>query len=227
MDERHFVRCCGCSRRTGAGGSSGPDAKRAMQGGDHVQCHCHIATRVTRAGLAVVGAVPPKIITDTGNPLWTAPRCLRYSLGRAVTLRVESGARARVEAHRRPPGRRCRQHLRRAPLAPCRSRAAPCRPRTSGDDHAADEALRATFAGRQRGAAGRSRQAVFGTPGRRPPFSNQRARCRVAVAALRSVSNLDRGCVLVQGADHFDRICWCGHSWAERCRENPGATPAE
>src|SRR5207247_2398342 len=65
----------------------------------------NIATRVTRAGLAVLGAVPPKIITDTGNPLWTAPRCLRYSLGRAVTLRVESGARARVEAHRRPPGR--------------------------------------------------------------------------------------------------------------------------
>jgi len=190
-----------------------------MQGGDPSNATVaeatsgpNIATRVTRAGLAVVGAVPPKIITDTGNPLWTAPRCLRYSLGRAVTLRVESGARARVEAHRRPPGRRCRQHLRRAPLAPCRSRAAPCRPRTSGDDHAADEALRATFAGRQRGAAGRSRQAVFGTPGRRPPFSNQRARCRVAEAALRSLSNLDRSCVLVQGADHFHRICRCGHS---------------
>jgi len=200
MDERHFVRCCGRSRRTGAGGSSGPDAKRAMQGGDHVQCHCHIATRVTRAGLAVVGAVPPKIITDTGNPLWTAPRCLRYSLGRAVTLRVESGARARVEAHRRPPGRRCRQHLRRAPLAPCRSRAAPCRPRTSGDDHAADEALRATFAGRQRGAAGRSRQAVFGTPGL-PGLRCQRPQgvrpCRVSQLAA-AVSHTERSLVTVK-----------------------------
>ena len=194
------MRCCGRSRRTGAGGSSGPDAKRAMQGGDHVQCHCRIATRVTRAGLAVVGPVPPKIITDTGNPLWTAPRCLRYSLGRAVTLRVESGARARVEAHRRPPGRRCRQHLRRAPLAPCRSRAAPCRPRTSGDDHAADEALRATFAGRQRGAAGRSRQAVFGTPGL-PGLHCQRPQgvrpCRVSQLAA-AVSHTERSLVTVK-----------------------------
>jgi len=26
------------------------------------------------------------------------------------------------------------------------------------------------------------------------------------------VSNLDRSCVLVPGADHFDRICWCAVS---------------
>src|SRR5882724_253606 len=106
-----------------------------MHGGDHV------APRLRRAGFAVVGAVAPKIVTDTGNPLWTAPRCTGYSGGCGIALRDELSPRARVVAHRRPPRRRCCLHLRRAPLAARRRRAASYGPRTSGDNRAADKAL--------------------------------------------------------------------------------------
>ena len=153
------ARAPACRRRdssgvAGAARSSGPDAKRAMHGGDHV------APRLRRAGFAVVGAVAPKIVTDTGKPHWTAPRCTGYSRGCGIALRDELGPRARVAAHRRPPRRRCRHHRRRAPLAARRRRAAAGRPRAARDDRAADEALSGDGSGGPSAARWYSRYAV-------------------------------------------------------------------
>ena len=153
------ARAPACRRRDSSGvadaaRSSGPDAKRAMHGGDHV------APRLRRAGFAVVGAVAPKIVTDTGKPHWTAPRCTGYSRGCGIALRDELGPRARVAAHRRPPRRRCCLHLRRAPLAARRRRAAAFRPRAARDDRAADETLSGDGSGGPSAARWYSRYAV-------------------------------------------------------------------
>ena len=148
-----------------------------MHGGDHV------APRLRRAGFAVVGAVAPKIVTDTGKPHWTAPRCTGYSRGCGIALRDELGPRARVAAHRRPPRRRCCLHLRRAPLAARRRRAAAFRPRAARDDRAADETLSGDGSGGPSAARWYSRYAVRYGRGAGLPSSRTGRHPRVVLLA--------------------------------------------
>jgi hypothetical protein len=50
-----------------------------------------------------------------------------------------------------------------------------------------------------------------------PPFSQQRG-CPHCGARYEIRVHFDRGCTLARG-DHFDRVCRCGHRWAEQISE--------
>ncbi len=54
-----------------------------------------------------------------------------------------------------------------------------------------------------------------------PLFTGMRARCPRCRSGPPIRVHFDRGCVAVQGGEHFHRICRCGYSWPEQCTERP------